>query len=67
MTQEYWVVGGSFRDVNFADLEEGRGELYGPYPSYREALQSWRNRSTETRAEATKRYSVVVTAAPVWQ
>ena len=67
MTQEYWVVGGTFRDVSFADLEEGRGELYGPFPSYGDALQSWRARNAETRSQATRRYSVVVTAAPVWQ
>lgn len=67
MTQEYWVVGGSFRDVSFADLEEGRGELYGPFHSYDEALRSWRDHSGRSRPQATQRYSVVVTAAPVWQ
>jgi len=67
MTQEYWVVGGSYRDVNFKDLQEGQGELYGPYPSYTEALQTWQERNARSRSQATQRYSVVVTAAPVWR
>ena len=39
MTQEYWVVGGSYRDTRFADLEDGRGELFGPFPSYDDAFR----------------------------
>lgn len=63
MTQEYWVVGGSYRDANFAELSEGGGELHGPYASYDDALVAWRDRADRTRAQATARYSVVVTAA----
>ena len=62
MIQEYWVVGGSYRDANFADLQEGTGELIGPFTSYDDALTSWRERTARTRAQATVRYSVVVTA-----
>ncbi len=67
MTQEYWVVGGNYRDATFRDIEEGRGEVYGPFPSYTDALESWKARNAHTRPEATRRYSVVVTAAPVWR
>ena len=67
MTQEFWVVGGSYRDTSFVDLEEPAGEVYGPFPSYDAAFRSWRERSTETRAEATTRYTVVVTAASIWR
>jgi hypothetical protein len=67
MTQEYWVVGGSYRDATFTSIPEGRGEVYGPFASYNDALQSWRERNARTRPEATRRYSVVVTAAPVWR
>ena len=34
----YWVVGGTYKDTNFKDLEEGYDlERYGPYNSYDEA------------------------------
>jgi hypothetical protein len=62
MNQEYWVVGGRYRDANFADLEDGKGELIGPFPSYGTALVSWRERTEATRSQATVRYTVVVTA-----
>ena len=63
MSQEYWVVGGRYRDANFADLEDGSGELLGPFPSYPAALISWRERTAATRSLATVRYTVVVTAS----
>ncbi len=63
MIQEFWVVGGSYRDASFADLHEGSGELIGPFTSYDDALVSWRDRTSKTRSQATVRYSVVVTAA----
>jgi Domain of unknown function (DUF4170) len=62
MIQEFWVVGGRYRDASFADLQEGSGELFGPFLSYGEALASWRERTATTRAQATVRYTVVVTA-----
>jgi len=61
--EEYWVVGGSYRDASFATLNEGSGEVYGPFGSYDDALHSWRERAADTRAKATVRYSVVVTAS----
>ena len=62
MLQEYWVVGGSYCDANFAALSEGTAEIYGPFASYEEALHTWSARTETTRSEATTRYSVVVTA-----
>ena len=62
MIEEYWVVGGSYRDADFAALKDGTGEIYGPFVSYDEALNSWNRRSARSRAEATTRFSVVVTA-----
>jgi hypothetical protein len=63
MIQEYWVVGGTYRDSSFVDLRDGSGELYGPFTSYDAALSSWRDRTDRTRSQATVRYSVVVTAS----
>ena len=45
MIEEYWVVGGSYRDADFAALKDGTGEVYGPFVSYDEALSSWTARS----------------------
>ncbi|MEX0985245.1 MAG: hypothetical protein WD096_09370 [Actinomycetota bacterium] len=63
MFNEYWVVGGTFRDATCAALADGGGELYGPFACYEEAMHSWSARSEGTRAHATVRYSIVVTAA----
>jgi hypothetical protein len=63
MSQEFWVVGGRYRDTSFDALEEGAAELHGPFPSYDQALRSWADRTNLTRTYATVRYSVVVTAA----
>ncbi len=63
MIEEYWVVGGSYRDAEFAALKDGTAEVHGPFVSYDEAFRSWTARTEKTRAEATTRYSVVVTAA----
>ena len=63
MIEEYWVVGGSYRDADFAALKDGTSEVYGPFVSYDEALSSWNARTERSRAEATTRFSVVVTAA----
>ena len=63
MAKEYWVVGGSYRDVSFTTLDEGAGELYGPFGSYGDAVSRWREVAATSRPRATVRYSVVVTAA----
>ncbi len=62
MIEEYWVVGGSYRDASFAALKEGTSEVHGPFASYDEALSSWNARTECSRAEATTRFTVVVTA-----
>jgi hypothetical protein len=67
MTQEFWVVGGSYRDATFTSIETGNGEVYGPFLSYDDARRAWQERNAHTRPEATRRYSVVVTAAAVWR
>lgn len=61
MREEFWVVGGSFRDVTFAALDRG-GELHGPFGSYADALVCWRERTSATRSQATVRFTVVTTA-----
>ncbi|HZP19461.1 MAG TPA: hypothetical protein VFB16_04570 [Bauldia sp.] len=58
---QYWVVGGAYRDLSFAALEEDSGRLHGPFRSYADALACWRQHSAETRSKASVRYSVVMT------
>lgn len=62
MGQEFWVVGGNFRDVTFDALGSESGELHGPFESYGAALTCWRERTAETRSCATTRFTVVSTA-----
>jgi hypothetical protein len=62
MARQFWVVGGPFRDMTFSSLKEGGAELYGPFRSYREAHDCWRERAETTRAIATTRYTVVADA-----
>ena len=37
----YWVVGGTYKDTNFEELQKGSElERYGPYNSYNEAKKN---------------------------
>ena len=62
MMQEFWVVGGRYRDTTFTSLDSPP-EVFGPFAGYEEALRSWVDRSERTRSFAAVRYSIV-TAAP---
>jgi hypothetical protein len=62
MTQEFWVVGGHYRDTTFTMLADGGAEAYGPFPRYEDAHRHWADRSNENRPAAAVRYSIVVTA-----
>ena len=62
MTQEFWVVGGHYRDTSFTMLADGGAEAYGPFALYDEALRHWSDRSNQHRPLAAVRYSIVVTA-----
>ena len=61
MSKEYWVVGGTYRDITFATLD-GAGEAFGPFDSYGDAIECWRKQTSTTTFSATARYSVVATA-----
>ncbi len=61
MTQEFWVVGGCYRDTTFMAFDGG-AEAYGPFPRYEDALRQWTDRSNANRPAAAVRYSIVVTA-----
>jgi hypothetical protein len=63
MREEFWVVGGTFRDVTFVALEQSTSELHGPFTSYTDALARWRERTAVTRSQATARFTVVATVS----
>ena len=62
MHEEFWVVGGHYRDTTFTAISEGGAEAYGPFPRYEDALRHWSDRSNQSRPVAAVRYSIVVTA-----
>ncbi len=38
----YWVVGGTYKDTSFKELEKNNElERYGPYNTYDEAKKEW--------------------------
>ncbi|MEP0321520.1 DUF4170 domain-containing protein [Bauldia litoralis] len=63
MQDEFWVVGGRYRDTSFTDLADGGAGAYGPFARYDEAHRSWSDRSNGSRSLASVRYSIVVTAS----
>lgn len=62
MNEEFWVVGGRYRDLSFAEVADGGTEAYGPFASYEAAMRVWSDCSDRTRAMAAMRYSIVATA-----
>ena len=63
MMQRFWVIGGEYRDCDFRQLCEDC-RAFGPFGSYGEAEEVWRERSTESRPVALMRYSIVTNARP---
>lgn len=62
MHQHYWVIGAEFETVACDAQVPGTGQLIGPFPSYDDAHQVWRERSMDSRAQATTRYTIVAAA-----
>lgn len=63
MQQQFWVIGGEYRDGDFREMNGGDRSVYGPFGSYDEAQEVWRERSAETRPIALMRFSIVTNAA----
>jgi hypothetical protein len=62
MTQQFWVIGGEYCDGDFSALAGEQGQVYGPFGSYAQAHDVWRERSVETRCVALMRFSIVTNA-----
>jgi hypothetical protein len=59
MPKQFWVIGGEYQCVEFQEVIPGSERVFGPYRSYDDANQVWRERSLASRSQATTRYSIV--------
>jgi hypothetical protein len=62
MAKQFWVIGGEYNCVEFQEVVPGTARVFGPFPSYQEANEVWRERSVASRSSATTRYSIVASA-----
>lgn len=62
MPKQFWVIGGEYQCVEFQEVVPGTARVFGPFESYEEANQVWRERSLASRSSATTRYSIVSNA-----
>jgi hypothetical protein len=67
MTKEFWVIGGEYASVEFREVVAGTERVFGPFRSYDEANQVWRERSLASRSSATTRFSIVANASAAAQ
>ena len=56
--QQFWVVGGEYRDSHFQDAVGGTEEWYGPFADFDEAKEEWAKRAWKTVDEAKVRYRI---------
>ncbi|MGL5447843.1 MAG: DUF4170 domain-containing protein, partial [Rhabdaerophilum sp.] len=62
MAKQFWVIGGEYQCVEFQEVVSGTARVFGPFESYQEANEVWRERSVASRSSATTRYSIVASA-----
>ncbi len=62
MAKQFFVIGGEYKDADFNEPEEGSHRVFGPFRTYEEAEQVWRQRSERTRSQAYTRYQIVASA-----
>ena len=59
--QQYWVVGGEYKDTRFRVPAAGEEEWVGPFESYRKAKDEWAKRAWATVDDAHTRYRIEMT------
>lgn len=62
MAKQFWVIGGEYNCVEFQEIVPGTTRVFGPFSSYQDANDVWRERSVASRSSATTRYSIVASA-----
>lgn len=56
----YWVIGGTYKNTNFEELEEGKKlERFGPFNSYSEAKKEWNKISWKNVDSCNTRYIIL--------
>jgi hypothetical protein len=56
--QQFWVVGGEYRDTNFQEAVRGSEEWYGPFKTYEAARQEWARHAWSTVDDCHMRYRI---------
>jgi len=59
MQAQYWVIGGEFDSIDFANLIDGTCDVAGPFGTYHDAEIAWRDLAFATRHKALTRYTIV--------
>jgi hypothetical protein len=59
MPKQFWVIGAEYSDLQFTEPLDGTTRLFGPFTSYQDASQTWRERVSLSRHEARTRYTIV--------
>lgn len=60
--QLYWVIGGEYADTSFRQLSGSPAEVLGPFESYDDALQTWRERTRDSMPSVLTRYTIAASA-----
>ncbi|QNN64900.1 hypothetical protein H9L12_11840 [Sphingomonas rhizophila] len=58
MTQRYWVIGGEYRDCEFAQLVPGTEQIHGPFGDEGKARREWTRLTFRDQCPATRRYAI---------
>ncbi len=56
--QQYWVIGGEYRDTRFDRIVDGNEEWFGPFRSYEEAKKEWSKHAWQTVDDCHVRYRI---------
>lgn len=57
--RQFWVIGAEYESTEFARAVDGTARVHGPFASWQEASQEWREQSARSRHEALTRYTIV--------
>lgn len=59
MSNQYFVIGGRYRDREYQEMLQGTGFVHGPFASYDEAKELWRDYARSSRGDALSRCVIV--------
>jgi len=63
MNQQFWVIGGEYRDLTFSQLIDGTSRVEGPFQTYEDAHRVWRDRTKASQSEACTRFTIASQAS----